>query len=198
MLGSISPKENYVAGNTLEDGDAVVLIESSGIHANGLSSARKLSESLPDGYQTELPDGTIFGETLLKPTNLYVGLVQGLLDRGVPLKRLENITGHGWRKLMRAREEFTYRMHELPPAMPLFDFLKAQLEVDDEEMFGNYNMGAGFAVYTPKESVPEVIAEAAQQGYAAWHAGNVEKGPKQVIIEPLNLVFAAASLGVRK
>lgn len=198
MLGEISPKDRYVPGNTLEPGDAVVLVESSGIHANGLSTARHLSEQLPDGYQTVLPDGTTFGEALLRPTNLYVNLAQGLLDRGVTLKRLENITGHGWRKLMRAREEFTYRIHELPPAMALFDFLKEHLQVDDSEMFGNYNMGAGLAAYTPQDEVERVIAVAAEHGYTAWHAGNVESGSKQVIIEPLKLVFAAASLGVRK
>ena len=198
MLGEISPKDKYIPGNQLEAGDAVVLVESSGIHANGLSSARRLSERLPEGYQTTLPDGTTFGDTLLRPTNLYVNLVQGLLERGITLKRLENITGHGWRKLMRAREDFTYRIHELPPAIPLFDFLKGHLQVDDGEMFGNYNMGAGFAIYTPQAEVEQVVSAAEEHGYMAWHAGNVEVGPKQVIIEPLKLVFAAASLGVRK
>jgi phosphoribosylformylglycinamidine cyclo-ligase len=198
MLGEINPKDRYVPGNQLEDGDAIVLIESSGIHANGLSAARKLAERLPDGYQTPLPDGTTFGDTLLKPTNLYSNFVGELLDRGISLKRMENITGHGWRKLMRAKEDFTYRIHDLPPAMPLFDFLKKQLQVDDREMFGNYNMGAGFAVYAPQGEVHNIVTVAAEHGYIAWHAGNVETGPKQVIIEPLKLTFAAATLGVRK
>ncbi|MDB5182630.1 MAG: Phosphoribosylformylglycinamidine cyclo-ligase [Candidatus Saccharibacteria bacterium] len=197
MMGEINPKSHYVPGNTLEDGDAVILVESSGIHANGLTSARKLADRLSDGYQTVLPDGTTFGDALLQPTNLYSNMVRGLLERGVSLKRMENITGHGWRKLMRARESFTYRMHELPPAMPLFDFLQAQLQVDKTEMFGNYNMGAGFALYTPQSEVSQAIDTAAEHGYTAWHAGNVEAGPKQVIIEPLNVVFSAASLGVR-
>lgn len=198
MMGEINPKERYIPGDNLEAGDAIVLVESSGIHANGLSSARRLSGQLPEGYQTVLPDGTTFGESLLRPTNLYANFVQELLDRGVTLKRMENITGHGWRKLMRAREEFTYRINELPPAMPLFDFLKDHLQVDDAEMFGNYNMGAGFAVYAPQEEVREIVSTAREHGYMAWHAGSVEAGPKQVIIEPLKLIFSAASLGVRK
>lgn len=197
MLGEIKPKERYVPGNTLEPGDAIVLVESSGIHANGLSSARRLSEQLPDGYQTILPDGTTFGEALLRPTNLYVNLVRGLLDRRIALKRMENITGHGWRKLMRAREEFTYRINELPPAMPLFDFLQGHLQVDDGEMFGNYNMGAGFALYMPQGKIKKVVAVAEDEGFVAWHAGNVEKGPRRVIIEPQNIVFQGDSLQVR-
>jgi phosphoribosylformylglycinamidine cyclo-ligase len=198
MIGEIYPKVRYVPGNTLQHGDAIVLIESSGIHANGLSAARKLADGLPDGYETVLPSGATYGETLLQPTHLYVNMVKHLLDRGIPLKRMENITGHGWRKLMRAREEFTYRMHELPPAMEIFNFLQQNLQVDDGEMFGNYNMGTGFAIYVPQTEVTEVIASAAEDGFMAWHAGTVEAGPKQVIIEPKKLILAGASLALRK
>lgn len=197
MLGEINPKERYIPGNRLEEGDAIVLVESSGIHANGISAARRLSDTLPEGYKTVLPDGSTFGETLLKPTHLYVDFVRGLLDRQIDVKRLENITGHGWRKIMRAREDFTYRIHELPPALPLFDFMRDHIGVDDAEMFGNYNMGAGFAVYAPQSEVVEVAATAREHGFMAWHAGTVEAGPKQVIIEPLKVIFGAATLGVR-
>ena len=197
MLGEIKPKDRYVPGNKIESGDAIVLVESSGIHANALSSARRLSDRLPLSYQTILPDGTTFGEALLRPTNLYVNLVRNLLDRKIALKRMENITGHGWRKLMRAREEFTYRISELPPAMPLFDFLQAQLQVDDAEMFGNYNMGAGFAIYTPQAEIKDVIASAEDEGFTAWHAGRVEKGPKCIVIEPKKIIFEAETLQVR-
>ncbi|HTE57404.1 MAG TPA: AIR synthase-related protein [Verrucomicrobiae bacterium] len=197
MLGEINPKERCVPGTGLEEGDAIVLIESSGIHANGISAARRLADALPEGYETALPDGTTFGETLLKPTHLYVDFVHELLDRQVDVKRLENITGHGWRKIMRAREDFTYRIHELPPALPLFDFMRDHMGVDVAEMFGNYNMGAGFAVYAPQSEVVEIAATAREHGFMAWPAGTVEAGPKQVIIEPLKVVFGAATLGVR-
>jgi phosphoribosylformylglycinamidine cyclo-ligase len=198
MLGEVTPKENYVPGNTLEDGDAIVLIGSSGIHSNGISATRRLSDSLPDGYATMLPDNLTFGENLLKPTSLYVNLVRSLLAKRVKLKRMENITGHGWRKLMRAREQFTYRMHDLPPAMPVFDFLQEHLAVDDVEMYQHYNMGAGFAFYTPQSEIKRTIKVAEDHGFQAWHAGNVEAGPKRLIIEPRKIVFAGASLAVRK
>jgi phosphoribosylformylglycinamidine cyclo-ligase len=197
VLGEVSPKERYVAGDKLEDGDAVILVESSGIHANGLSAARKLREGLPGGYQTLLQNGKTFGETLLTPTHLYANTVQALLDESVTIKRLENITGHGWRKIMRGKQPFTYRMHELPPELPIFPFLQEHLQVDDAEMFGNYNMGAGFAVYTPQKEVDRTLTVIADQGFTALHAGNVEEGPKQVIIEPKRLVLPGSSLAVR-
>jgi len=203
ILGEINPRERYISGNNLEAGDAIVLVGSSGIHANGLSAARRLSESLPDGYNTELPDGSTFGENLLRPTALYVNLVRSLLDENIQIKRLENITGHGWRKLMRARQDLTYRIHDLPPNMAIFDFMQHQLalqdpRVDDAEMFGNYNMGAGFALYVPQKEVNRAIKVCNQDGKEAWHGGNVEAGPKRLIIEPKKLVFAGTSLAVRK
>lgn len=195
VLGEIKPKSRYVSGDQLEDGDAIVLVGSSGIHANGVSAARRLSEIVP--YSTTLPDGKTFGESLLRPTNLYVNFVQALLDERTRLKRMENITGHGWRKLMRAKQPYTYRIHELPPSLPIFDFLKEHLQADHAEMFGNYNMGAGFAVYTPQEEVEQVVGIANANGLGAWHGGNVERGPKQVILEPLKLIFKSETLKVR-
>jgi phosphoribosylformylglycinamidine cyclo-ligase len=198
MLGEINPKERYVPGNSLREGDAIVLVESSGIHANGISAARKLSESLPDGYMTELPDGSTFGETLLTPTSLYVNLVRKLLDEKIDIHRMENITGHGWRKLMRARQNYTYRIHELPPNLAVFEFMQKQMNVNDAEMFGNYNMGAGYALYVPQEEVNSTISVCKSDNKEAWHVGNVESGPKQLIVEPKQLVFSGASLAVRK
>ena len=64
-------------------------------------------------------------------------------------------------------------------------------------MFGNYNMGAGFALYTPEDEIDSAITVAAEQGLDAWYAGPVEKGSKQVVIEPLDLVFPGSTLGVR-
>jgi phosphoribosylformylglycinamidine cyclo-ligase len=69
--GLINPKERLSVGDQLAPGDAIVLLASSGIHANGLSLARKLVERLPQGYLTPLEDGTTYGEAVLAPTILY-------------------------------------------------------------------------------------------------------------------------------
>jgi phosphoribosylformylglycinamidine cyclo-ligase len=59
-------------------------------------------------------------------------------------------------------------------------------------------MGAGFAFYTPQSEIKRTIKVAEDHGFQAWHAGNVEAGPKRLIIEPRKIVFAGASLAVRK
>ena len=71
-VGIIPSRDRLTLGDKLADGDAIVLLASSGIHANGVSLARKLAERLPDGYASKLSDGRLYGEAVLDPTTLYV------------------------------------------------------------------------------------------------------------------------------
>ncbi|MBC8119720.1 MAG: phosphoribosylformylglycinamidine cyclo-ligase, partial [Burkholderiaceae bacterium] len=81
--GIVRPKSRLTLGDNLAAGDAIVLLESSGIHANGISLARKLAEALPDGYATPLVSGTPFGEALLAPTLLYSPVTEALAAAGI-------------------------------------------------------------------------------------------------------------------
>ncbi|MGI9028097.1 MAG: AIR synthase-related protein [Candidatus Saccharimonadales bacterium] len=195
-IGSIAPGQ-LVLGDELAEGDAIILIESSGIHANGLTLARSIADQQPDGYATTLPDGRMYGDALLTPTHIYVSLVRELLQKNVDIHYMVNITGHGWRKLMRATKDFTYTMNFIPEVPAELTFIKEQAHIDDTEMYGNFNMGAGFAIYVPQSEVPAVLKAAKQVNLKAWHAGTVTAGPKKVIIEPANITFDGASLGVR-
>lgn len=198
VIGTIGEEDRYVRGTEVEEGDHVFMLPSSGIHANGLTDARGLAERLPDGYDTELSDGSKFGDTLLTPTHLYVKFVQAALDAGVKFKRLENMTGHGWRKIMRGPGDYTYRMMQTAQRMPIFDFLQAQYGVSDEEMYRIYNMGVGFAAFTKPEFISPLSDIASDLGFeGAGDFGAVEVGPKQVIIEPLNVVLDGTSLAIR-
>ena len=181
----------------IEHGDAIVVIESSGIHANGLTLARKIADKLPEGYLTKLSDGRTYGETLLDPTHIYVGLVEDCLDIGVNIHYAVNITGHGWRKFMRATQPFTYTIHTLPTQLPIFDFLQKHGPLDDLEAYGNLNMGAGFALYMKEKHAWQVIEVAACLGLKAFVAGNIETGDKKVVIKPKGLEYAGETLAVR-
>lgn len=193
----IIQKDQLVLGDKLAEGDAIVLVESSGVHANGLTLARTIADQLPDGYATKLDDGRLYGEALLTPTPIYVGLVRSLLEAKLDLHYMVNVTGHGWRKLMRATKDFTYRITDVPKPQAEFGFIQEHANASDEEMYGNYNMGAGFAVYVPAHEADKMIELAAQNNLKAWNAGVVEKGLKQVIIEPKHITFGGESLGVR-
>ncbi len=146
-VGIVRPKARLTLGDKLRAGDAIVLLASSGIHANGISLARKLAERLPDGYATKLDDGTLFGDALLEPTLLYSPVTEALAAAGIVPHYCVNITGHGWRKLMRHPAAFTYRIDVLPPVPPVLQFIQRHAAIDDREAYGNLNMGAGFALF---------------------------------------------------
>ncbi|HTN48462.1 MAG TPA: AIR synthase related protein [Burkholderiaceae bacterium] len=196
-VGVVRPKSRLTLGEKLAVGDAIVLLASSGIHANGVSLARKLAERLPDGYRTQLADGTMYGEALLAPTTLYSPVTEALAAAGVTPHYCANITGHGWRKLMRHPGAFTYRIRTLPRVPVVLDFIRAQAGIDDREAYGNLNMGAGFALYVAAADAARCVSVAEDCGVPAWHAGTVEQGERRVIIEPLGLIFAGDELHVR-
>ncbi len=196
-IGIIKPKERLILGDKLTSGDAILLIESSGIHANGLSLARAVAEKLPESYAAKLPDGSTYGETILIPTYIYVNLIKDLFEGGIDIHYMANITGHGWRKLMRANKNLTYLITQIPPVSPIFDFIKEQSGSSNEDMYGNFNMGAGFAIFLPEDQVEKAQAIAEKLNLKSWNAGVVQAGPKQVIIQPKNITFGAETLGVR-
>jgi phosphoribosylformylglycinamidine cyclo-ligase len=197
-VGIIKPKERLTLGDKLTPGDAVLLVESSGIHANGLTLARTIASRLPEGYATILSDGKTYGESLLTPTYIYASLIRDLFNSGIDIHYMVNITGHGWRKLMRASRDLSYVIDRIPKPQPVFNLIQEQSRNSDEEMYGNFNMGAGFAVFVPEQS-----ATLAQQIAISKHnlsiekAGYVDQGPKQVVIKPKNITFKGESLNVR-
>lgn len=196
-VGWVRPKSRLTLGDALAAGDAIVLLAASGIHANGLSLARQLAERLPDGYATRLPDGRWYGEALLVPTPLYAPATEALAAAGIVPHYAANVTGHGWRKLMRHAAAFTYRLDRLPPVPAVLDFIVRQAGLDARAAYGTFNMGAGFALYVAPADAARTVAIAQAQGIAAWVAGTVEAGPKRVLIEPLGIEFAGDDLQLR-
>ena len=196
-IGIIKPKARLTLGEKLQAQDAIVLIESSGIHSNGLTLTRALAEKLPEGYSEKLSDGSKFGEELLIPTHIYVSFVKDLFEAGVDVHYMVNITGHGWRKLMRANREFSYIINEVPTPQAIFDFIQKESGNSDEEMYGYFNMGAGFAIMVGPDQVKKVQEIAEKNGFKSWNAGLVEEGERQVVIKPKNITFKGETLNLR-
>ena len=204
-VGIITPKERLI-NCRIQDGDVIVFLESSGIHANGLTLARKIAHKLhnhpggwPQLYCTEISDGRTYGEALLDPTIIYVPFIKYCLDVGIDLHYTVNITGHGWRKLMRAPEPFVYIIETVMEPLPIFKYIQEQGPVDDKEAYANFNMGAGFALYVPEKEVERVIMAGQKMNIFTWGAGHIEKRgeEKKVVIEPLNIEYQGKSLDIR-
>jgi phosphoribosylformylglycinamidine cyclo-ligase len=197
-IGRVRPKSQRIIGD-LADGDAIILLASTGVQTNGLTLCRALAGGLAQGYLTPIGDGRTFGEALLEASAIYVPFVAECQRRGVRLKYASHITGHGWRKLMRLEEPFVYRMTSLPPVAEVMRFIEKRGPVSATEMYATFNMGAGFAAYVAGGDVQGCLAAAKAVGISAWPSGVVAKEGqrKAVLIEPLAITFEGDSLQVR-
>jgi phosphoribosylformylglycinamidine cyclo-ligase len=176
-------------GDALEPGDEIVLVQSSGLHANGASLARMLVDRHPDGIKARMPDGTSFAEVVLTPSFLYANLVRRLLAAELPISYFSHITGHGFLKVMRPLRPLTYRLDKLPPVPPVLQFMADELDMDPRAAYTTLNMGAGWAVYSRPGSGARVVEIAREAGFEALVAGVIENGPRRVVIEPIDVTL---------
>jgi phosphoribosylformylglycinamidine cyclo-ligase len=199
-VGIIEPKKNLLAGSRIEPGDAILVAPSTGLHANGATLARKIAAEHEDGYAADVPDdpwGRCFGEVLLDPTPLYGPLVEAVQGWGVDLHYAVHITGHGLRKLMRAEVALSYLIEELPVVPPVFRFMCERTGMSAEEAYGTFNMGFGFALFVPMAAANDARLAAKSAGFDLVYVGHAEKGPRQVALRPLGIIFEGSSLKIR-
>ncbi|MDP9175134.1 MAG: AIR synthase-related protein [Planctomycetota bacterium] len=197
-IGRIRPKNLRILGD-VADGDAIVLLASSGVQTNGLTLCRALASRLPQGYLTPMDDGRSYGEGLLDPSAIYVPFIAQCQRLGIRLKYAVHITGHGWRKLMRLAEPFVYRLKEIGAVPAVFKFIQKNGPVDLREAYATFNMGAGFAVYVSPSDIEACLQAAKSVGIKAWLGGAVQKegNRKAVEILPLGITFEEDTLQVR-
>jgi len=182
-LGIIRPKNQAILGNNLQAGDAIFGLVSSGIHTNGLSLARRIAEKLPQGYFTPFNKNTI-GEELLTPTKIYVKPIMTMLKKGIEIHYMSHISGSAFRKIARAKKEFTYLIEKVPEVPDILKYLQKKENIPDNEAYETWNMGLGFVIFAPENEEKKIkhICQKFQVGFLKM--GFVEKGKKQVVIKP--------------
>jgi phosphoribosylformylglycinamidine cyclo-ligase len=191
VFGLTPPGKAPIDSSKLAARDKIVLVESSGPHENGFTALRKIANELPQGYRTDIGNGTQFWQAINAPSILYTQLIQKVITAGVQITNIENITGHGWQKLMRLRRPFCYRIKNVLPLTPVFGFLEQHAGWTKEQMLKVFNCGAGCAIFIQDvESAKKVVDIAASLGLKAVIAGEVETSAKRsVVVEPFGVVL---------
>jgi phosphoribosylformylglycinamidine cyclo-ligase len=193
-VGAVPSGHAPIIGERLRAGDEIVIVSSSGLHANGASLARLLAARLPDGYATMLPSGATLGEALLAPSLIYAPLVAALLESGPAPTYISHVTGHGLLKLMRPPAQLRYRIERLPPVPEVLAFLVAEAGLDAHAAYSTFNMGSGYALYSRPGDGDAIVRVAESLGFEALIAGRVEEGPRSVVVEPAGVRFEGDEL----
>lgn len=188
-IGMVPARRRPVFGNDIAPGDKILLLPSSGLHANGASLARRVASQLPNGLLTELPSGRQLGDALLDPTLIYAPFVRELLASSVVPKFLNGITGHGFLKIMRPEAEVRYEITAVPKVPEVLEFLVSELGMSAAEAYSTLNMGAGYVVIVGPQDADEAVRLARKTGHDAVVAGDVVEGERALAIPSLGVEY---------
>ncbi|NCB62998.1 MAG: phosphoribosylformylglycinamidine cyclo-ligase [Clostridia bacterium] len=176
----LADQENMLDGASMEEGDILLGLGSSGVHSNGFSLVRKAlgvtKESLSI-HHAEL--GCTLGEELLKPTRIYVKPVLGLLKNGVHVRAISHITGGGlYENIPRMMKEgLTARIETAAfPVPPIFDLIAREGNIPERDMYNTFNMGVGLVIAIPKSEVGQAKELLCKAGERAYIIGSVVSG----------------------
>ncbi len=166
--------DRVVSGEKIEVGDAVVGLESNGVHSNGLTLARKVLLKHHSIDERLFGEKTV-GEELLTPTKIYVQEIMELVEK-VDVHGLANITGGGLGNLQRITN-LGFKIMGLPEPQEVFKTIQGLDDINDSEMYRTFNMGVGFCVVVKAEDADAVIKICKAHGTTAQVIGHVVKEP---------------------
>ena len=162
---------------SVEAGDVVIALPSSGVHSNGFSLVRKvfdIGNSDLSEHIDELGDKTL-GETLITPTKIYVKPMLKLFD-AVKVKSVSHITGGGfYENIPRSLPKgLGVRIKKSDiRVLPIFDVIAKRGGIPERDMFNTFNMGVGMTAIVPQQFADLAVAVLKDAGENAYVLGEV-------------------------
>ena len=174
-------KSKILDKETMQEGDVLIALPSSGVHSNGFSLVRKVFQVEKGGLDRRYDDlSQTLGETLLTPTRIYVKPVLALLKAGVRIRSISHITGGGfYENIPRSLAEgMTARIERSAVRVPpIFDIIAREGGIPERDMFNTFNMGVGMCLTVAAEDVDlalDSLADAGENG--AYALGEIARG----------------------
>ncbi len=164
--------DKIIDGTDIEPGNIVLGLESSGVHSNGLTLARKVLQNAYDINDKIFGNKTL-GEELLEPTKIYVKEILEIISK-IKVKGLANITGGGLGNLQRLTK-LGFSIDNLPKPQRIFELIQEKGSISNKEMYRTFNMGVGFCIILSKEDVDEAVTICRQHETKAQVIGRVVK-----------------------
>jgi phosphoribosylformylglycinamidine cyclo-ligase len=180
-------KSQIITGKTIQAGDAVLGLASSGAHSNGYSLIRKILQVT--GADLNAPfHGRSLGETVIEPTRIYVKSLLALM-RELPVKGMAHITGGGLLENIPRilQPELTAILDKSRWTMPpLFHWLQEMGNVAPQEMYRTFNCGIGMAVVVAKADAERAMQNLTAAGETVYRIGEIQvrtAGQAQTIVQ---------------
>ena len=182
----IVDRSKVVDKNSMEEGDVMIAIPSSGVHSNGFSLVRKVFDVENCDLKSPVEElgGKSLGETLLTPTKIYVKPMLAVFDE-VKVKGVSHITGGGFYENMpRAiKKGLSVKINKSDVrVLPIFKLLQKVGGIDERDMFNTFNMGVGMTVIVSKNDVSKTLDILKAHGEDAYVLGEIVKGDEGVIL----------------
>ena len=179
-------KDKILDNKTMEAGDVVIALPSSGVHSNGFSLVRRVFDVENADIKTPLAElgGKSLGETLLAPTKIYVKPMLALFEE-VKVKAVSHITGGGFyenipRSIPKGFgakiDKSALRIH------PIFKLLAEKGNIPERDMFNTFNMGVGMSVVVAKADAEKALEILKANGEDAYIMGEIIPSEEGVVI----------------
>jgi len=173
----IVEEEQLINGSTICEDDAIIALESNGIHSNGFSLVREIIRINP-GIEKKFKDITKlnFYSQLLKPTKIYFNLIHEMLMANIEIKGMAHITGGGIpENLPRSMSSqfipyIDTKSWEIPY---LFKFLQELGQVPHADMWNTFNLGVGFCLVVDKKNINSICKICTSHNIKSWEIGKI-------------------------
>ncbi len=179
-------KSKILNPKSMEVGDVIIALPSSGVHSNGFSLVRKVFDIGNSDITTPLDElnGKSIGETLLTPTKIYVKPILALLEE-VTVRAISHITGGGfYENIPRSLPDGMAAKidRKALKILPIFDLIEKVGNIPERDMFNTFNMGVGMSVIVKKEDAEKAVEILKANGEDAYIMGEIVSG-EGVILE---------------
>ncbi len=190
LVGAITgvvEKAKLIDGSTIEAGDVLIGLPSTGLHTNGYSLARKvIFEKAGKTLKDIVPGSDVnFEDALLAVHKSYLNPVMALMEK-VQVQGMAHITGGGLydnvpRVLPKNVDAVFNRDAWTVPA--IFQFIYEAGDIDRDEMYRVFNMGIGMVLFIREADKDAALELLKAQGENPIVIGEVKAGSGKSILE---------------
>ena len=181
----IVDKSRVLDHSTMQTGDVVLALPSSGLHSNGYSLVRKVFDvEHADLGRTYDELGTTLGEALLTPTVIYVKPVLAALE-AAQVRGISHITGGGfYENIPRAIPDgLCAKIEKAAIHTPaIFGLLQRMGSIPEHDMFNTYNMGVGMTMVVSRDTADAALSALKAGGCNAYAVGEIVTGQEKVVL----------------